>query len=123
MKYVVSGGATLSLPDGSKFELAQGIIDSDTLPKAVTGHWAFSAYAKPLDENDVKKEKAAKDLAAQVKALQSSVDDLKAQLDKAASESADKDKTIDDLKAQLDALTATTEPVDTKNAKKQQASD
>ena len=43
MKYVVSGGATLSFADGSKFELSQGIHDSSSFPKKAKDHWAFKA--------------------------------------------------------------------------------
>lgn len=136
MKYVVSGGATLSFSDGSKFELSQGIHDSSTFPKEVKDHWAFKAYARPIDEADLANEQSNEDLAASLVLLAEENNTLKAQL-------AEHEKNITtlgnentDLKAQLAAAQAPAggKPADStdktdntggdaKNAKKQQASD
>lgn len=126
MKFIVSAAATLSLSDGTKFELTKGIVDDSSFPDAVKSHWAFPSYAKPLDAADLAKEQAALDLQSQVKTLQASVDDLTAQLAAKTAESDGKDATIADLTAQLAALNSTadaTEQVETKNAKKQSSSD
>lgn len=136
MKYVVSGGATLSFADGSKFELSQGIHDSSSFPKEVKDHWAFKAYARPIDEADLANEQSNEDLSASLVLLAEENNTLKAQL-------AEHEKTITalwnentDLKAQLAAAQApaggksadSTDKTDNtggdaKNAKKQQASD
>ncbi|ENB7484336.1 hypothetical protein ABIM68_004146 [Enterobacter hormaechei] len=136
MKYVVSGGATLSFADGSKFELSQGIHDSSSFPKEVKDHWAFKAYALPIDEADLANEQSNEDLSASLVLLAEENNTLKAQL-------AEHEKTITalgnentDLKAQLAAAQApaggkpsdSTDKTDNtggdaKNAKKQQASD
>ncbi|ELJ8292966.1 hypothetical protein RS417_001633 [Enterobacter roggenkampii] len=136
MKYIISGGATLSFADGSKFELQQGIHDSSSFPKGVKDHWAFKAYARPLDESELAQEQASEDLAASLVLLAEENNTLKAQL-------AEHEKTITalgnentDLKAQLAAAQAPAggKPADSadktdntggdaKNAKKQQASD
>lgn len=126
MKFIVSADATLSLPDGTKFELTKGIVDDSSFPDAVKSHWAFPSYAKQLDAADLAKEQAALDLKSQVKTLQASVDDLTAQLSAKTAESDGKDATIADLTAQLAALNSTTdatEQVETKNDKKQSSSD
>ncbi|SQB09560.1 STY1053 family phage-associated protein [Citrobacter koseri] len=136
MKYVVSGGATLSFADGSKFELSQGIHDSSSFPKEVKDHWAFKSYARPIDEADLANEQSNEDLSASLVLLAEENNTLKAQL-------AEHEKTITalgnentDLKAQLAAAQAPAggKPADStdktdntggdaKNAKKQQASD
>ncbi|EMP0039490.1 hypothetical protein O2263_004269 [Escherichia coli] len=136
MKYVVSGGATLSFADGSKFELSQGIHDSSSFPKEVKEHWAFKAYARPIDEADLANEQSNEDLSASLVLLAEENNTLKAQL-------AEHEKTITalgnentDLKGQLAAAQAPAggKPADStdktdntggdaKNAKKQQASD
>ncbi|HDC4500287.1 TPA: hypothetical protein O8U02_002865 [Enterobacter kobei] len=136
MKYVVSGGATLSFADGSKFELSQGIHDSSSFPKEVKDHWAFKAYARPIDEADLANEQSNEDLSASLVLLAEENNTLKAQL-------AEHEKTITalgnentDLKAQLAAAQApaggksadSTDKTDNtggdaKNVKKQQASD
>lgn len=136
MKYVVSGGATLSFADGSKFELSQGIHDSSSFPKEVKDHWAFKAYARPIDEADLANAQSNEDLSASLVLLAEENNTLKAQL-------AEHEKTITalgnentDLKAQLAAALAPAggKPADStdktdntggdaKNAKKQQASD
>lgn len=136
MKYVVSGGATLSFADGSKFELSQGIHDSSSFPKEVKDHWAFKAYARPIDEADLANEQSNEDLSASLVLLAEENNTLKAQL-------AEHEKTITalgneniDLKARLAAAQAPAggKPADStdktdntggdaKNAKKQQASD
>ncbi|MFT2792978.1 STY1053 family phage-associated protein [Serratia sp. T13T92] len=92
MKYIVSGAASLSFADGTKFELVPGIHDG--FPDEVKNHWAFSSYAKLLDEKDFEKEQQHSDLTVRVGVLESEITNLKAQL-------ADKDNEITNLKAQL----------------------
>ncbi|RXA96946.1 hypothetical protein [Yersinia sp. 2105 StPb PI] len=97
MKYIVSGHSVLNLADGSNYTLIPGIHDgfSDEVKK----HWAFSAYAKPLDESDLAKEVENLDLVARVKLLDDEITSLKAQV-------AEKDDEITSLKAQVLSLTA-----------------
>ncbi|EOY6982299.1 hypothetical protein ACROTH_000744 [Yersinia enterocolitica] len=92
MKYIVSGHSVLNLADGSNYTLTPGIHDgfSDEVKK----HWAFSAYAKPLDESDLAKEVENLDLVARVKLLDDEITSLKAQV-------AEKDDEITSLKAQV----------------------
>ncbi|MGP2410155.1 STY1053 family phage-associated protein [Yersinia sp. 2553 StPb PI] len=122
MKYIVSGHSVLNLADGSNYTLTPGIHDgfSDEVKK----HWAFSAYAKPLDESDLAKEAENLDLVVRVKLLDDEITSLKAQV-------AEKDDEITSLKAQVLSLTvsestsgggdeATAEAVkESANAKKQ----
>lgn len=135
MKYVVSGGATLSFEDGTKFELSQGIHDGSAFPAEVKKHWAFKAYAKPLDESELANEQNAEDLAASLVLLAEENNNLKAQLVAHEKTITDQGNEITSLKAQLDAALAPTDDKaadttdktdntggDTKNAKKQQAS-
>ncbi|WP_320735102.1 STY1053 family phage-associated protein [Enterobacter ludwigii] len=134
MKYVVSGGATLSFADGSKFELSQGIHDSSSFPKEVKDHWAFKAYARALDESELVQEQASEDLAASLVLLADENNTLKAQLAVSDKTITEQGNEITDLKAQLaEALAATSVNADAtgntdgtggdaKNAKKQQAS-
>ncbi|MGU3521576.1 hypothetical protein ACLBW2_00515 [Enterobacteriaceae bacterium C23F] len=135
MKYVVSGGATLSFADGTKFELAQGIYDSSTFSKAVKDHWAFKAYAKPLDESEMAEVQSAEELAASLVLLADENNTLKAQLVANQQTITEQGNEITDLKARLDAVlkpaadkTAdNTDETDnagggSKNAKKQQTS-
>ncbi len=97
MKYIVLGHSVLSLADGSNFTLIPGIHDG--FPDDVKKHWAFSAYAKPLDESDLAKEVENSDLVVRVKALDDEITSLKAQV-------AEKDDEITSLKAQVLSLTA-----------------
>ncbi|KAB0554600.1 STY1053 family phage-associated protein [Pantoea stewartii] len=131
MKYVVSGGATLSFEDGTKFELSQGIHDGSTFPAEVKKHWAFKAYAKPLDESELANEQNAEDLAASLVLLAQENNTLKAQLVAHEKTITDQGNEITSLKTQL--VAAAGKPADTtdktdktggdaKDAKKQQAS-
>ena len=133
MKYVVSGSATLSFADGTKFDLAQGIYDSSSFPKTVKDHWAFKAYARPLDEADMAEAQSAEDLAASLVLLADENNTLKAQLVANQQTITEQGNEITDLKAQLVAALApaadktadTTDKTDntggdSKNAKKQQ---
>ncbi|HHA0037616.1 TPA: hypothetical protein ACOEXB_004391 [Yersinia enterocolitica] len=125
MKYIVSGHSVLSLADGSNFTLTPGIHDG--FPDDVKKHWAFSAYAKPIDESDLAKEVENSDLVARVKLLDDEITSLKAQV-------AEKDDEITSLKARVLSLTvseptsgdgdeATAEAVkESANAKKQSTS-
>lgn len=134
MKYVVSGGATLSFADGSKFELSQGIHDSSSFPKEVKDHWAFKAYARALDESELVQEQASEDLAASLVLLADENNTLKAQLAVSDKTITEQGNEITDLKAQLAAALAATSANadatgntdgtggDAKNAKKQQTS-
>lgn len=134
MKYVVSGGATLSFADGSKFELSQGIHDSSSFPKEVKDHWAFKAYARALDESELVQEQTSEDLAASLVLLADENNTLKAQLAVSDKTITEQGNEITDLKAQLAAALAATSGNadatgntdgtggDAKNAKKQQTS-
>ncbi len=132
MKYVVSGGATLSFEDGTKFELSQGIHDGSAFPAEVKKHWAFKAYAKPLDESELANEQDAEDLAASLVLLAEENNALKAQLVVHEKTITDQGNEITDLKAQLEAAKGdgkaaggtdkTEDGEGVKNAKKQQAS-
>lgn len=134
MKYIVSGGATLSFADGSKFELQQGIHDSSSFPKGVKDHWAFKAYARALDESELAQEQASEDLAANLVLLAEENNTLKAQLAVSDKTITEQGNEITDLKAQLAAALAATSANadatgntdgtggDAKNAKKQQTS-
>ncbi|MFJ5452952.1 hypothetical protein ACIPT4_07845 [Pectobacterium jejuense] len=116
MKYIVSGGATLSFPDGERFELVGGIHDSNSLPDHVRKHWAFKAYAKPLDESDLEKEKQTEDLSAQLAVLSEENESLKTQLaaqsqisEDLSAQLAGKDAELADLQGQLSAALAAAE--------------
>lgn len=135
MKYVVSGGATLSLEDGTKFELSRGIHDGSVFPTEVKKHWAFNAYAKPLDESELANEQNAEDLSASLVLLAQENNTLKVQVAAHEKTITDQVEEITSLKAQLavaqaaavDASTDTTDGTDNtggdaKSAKKQQAS-
>lgn len=115
MKYVVSGGATLSFADGSKFELSQGIHDSSSFPKEVKDHWAFKAYARPIDEADLANEQSNEDLSASLVLLAEENNTLKAQLAAAQAPVGGKPADSTDKTDNTGG--------DAKNAKKQQASD
>ncbi|HDL8134538.1 TPA: hypothetical protein U5D55_000237 [Yersinia enterocolitica] len=97
MKYIVSGHSVLNLADGSNYTLTPGIHDG--FPDDVKQHWAFSAYAKPLDESDLAKEVENLDLVARVKLLDEEITSLKALV-------AEKDDEITSLKALVASLTA-----------------
>ncbi|CNK98425.1 MULTISPECIES: STY1053 family phage-associated protein [Yersinia] len=84
MKYLVSHAAILRFPDNTQFELSPGI---HSFPREVIEHWAFSAHAKPVSDDDINVRTQAGDLAQQIETL-------KAQI-------AEKDKYITELKAQL----------------------
>lgn len=120
MKYIVSQGATLSLPDGTRFELTSGIHDSTDFPVQVTEHWAFPSYARPLDEADIQKEKDNRDMSAKVITLEAELTELKAVL-------TEKDGVIDGLNTELTELKAALAKQDKKqgagDGKKQSSSD
>lgn len=78
MKYIVAKGAKLSFPDGSHFDLLEGIHDSAEFSKQVTEHWAFSAYVKPLDESELQKEEESKNMGAKIQSLEEEITALKA---------------------------------------------
>lgn len=94
MKYLVSSAATLNLADGTTVNLVPGIHDGFT--DNVKSHWAFGAYARPLDKDDLANEQQTGDLVVRVSALENEIADLKGQLNS-------KDSEIADLKGQLAA--------------------
>lgn len=47
MKCIVHRSAVLHFPDGRRVELAPGVQDVED---DVTEHWAFSAYAEPIEK-------------------------------------------------------------------------
>jgi len=102
MKYVVSGGATLSFADGTKFELKEGIHDSDAFPDSAKEHWAFAAYVRPLDASDLAKEQQGKDQVKRIASLEAENSGLKAQLEDRDTTIAEMVNEIIDLKAQLE---------------------
>lgn len=117
MKYLVNSGATLSLGDGSKFEITKGVHSGADFPESVKSHWAFASYAKQIgDEEADKLEAANADLKAYVASLETANASLLAQI-------GEKDKEIADLKAAAakpeDKPANGEEKQETGNAKKQ----
>lgn len=121
MKYLVNSGATLSLADGSKFEITKGVHSGADFPESVKSHWAFASYAKQIDDAEADKLEAANaDLKAYVASLETVNASLLAQI-------GEKDKEIADLKAAAVAKSeekpaAGEEKQETGNAKKQSSS-
>ncbi|MCK0554468.1 ELKS/Rab6-interacting/CAST family protein [Pantoea ananatis] len=99
MKYIVASAATLSLAGGSTFTLEKGIHDSKSFSDDVKKHWAFSSYARPVDEADLDADSDSGDLAARITALEGEVSTLTAQI-------TEKDKTITSLEGEVSTLTA-----------------
>lgn len=127
MKYIVSGGATLSLTDGTRFELSPGIHDSSSFPDGVRQHWAFEAYAKPLDAAELAKEQEAENLASSLVLMAEENNTLKALVAEHEKTIADQETQIAALKEQQAAAGDATNKTDNagegvKSAKKQQAS-
>ncbi|HHT2290424.1 TPA: hypothetical protein ACTYOH_004999 [Klebsiella aerogenes] len=117
MKYLVNSGVTLSLDDGSKFEITKGVHSGADFPENVKSHWAFASYAKQIDDAEADKLEAANaDLKAYVASLETVNASLLAQI-------GEKDKEIADLKAAAakpeDKPVAGEEKQGTGNAKKQ----
>lgn len=79
MTFIVKNAATLRLADGGSFDLIPGMHDD--FPAAVKNHWAFAAYAEPVDttrgDADKKGAAAAKQ---QIKQLQGKLNDALEQL-------------------------------------------
>lgn len=128
MKYIVSGGATLSLTDGTRFELSPGIHDSSSFPDSVKQHWAFEAYSKPLDAAELAKEQEAENLASRLVLMAEENNTLKALVAEHEKTIADQEIQISALKEQLSGAGDATNKTDNaaegvKSAKKQQASD
>ncbi len=120
MKYLVNSGATLSLADGSKFEITKGVHSGADFPESVKSHWAFASYAKQIDDAEADKLEAANaDLKAYVASLETANASLLAQI-------GEKDKEIADLKAAAakpeEKPAAGEEKQETGNAKKQSSS-
>ncbi|HIH8961320.1 TPA: STY1053 family phage-associated protein [Klebsiella oxytoca] len=120
MKYLVNSGATLSLGDGSKFEITKGVHSGADFPESVKSHWAFASYAKQIDDAEADKLEAANaDLKAYVASLETANASLLAQI-------GEKDKEIADLKAAAakpeDKPVTGEEKQETGNAKKQSSS-
>lgn len=127
MKYVVSGGATLSLTDGTRFELSPGIHDSSSFPDGVKQHWAFEAYAKPLDAAELAKEQEAENLASSLVLMAEENNNLKALVAEHEKTIADQEAQIATLKEQQSAAGDAANKADNaaegvKSVKKQQAS-
>ncbi|QIE96401.1 hypothetical protein G5574_05240 [Pantoea stewartii] len=99
MKYIVASAATLSLAGGSTFTLEKGIHDSKSFSDDVKKHWAFSSYARPVDEADLDADSDSGDLAARITALEGEVSTLTAQI-------TEKDKTIASLEGEVSTLNA-----------------
>ena len=99
MKYIVASAATLSLAGGSTFTLEKGIHDSKSFSDEVKKHWAFSSYARPVDDADLDADSDSGDLAARISALEGEVSTLTAQI-------TEKDKTIVNLEGEVSTLTA-----------------
>lgn len=99
MKYIVASAATLSLAGGSTFTLEKGIHDSKSFSDDVKKHWAFSSYARPVDDADLDADSDSGDLAARITALEDEVSTLTAQI-------TEKDKTITSLEGEVSTLTA-----------------
>lgn len=115
MKYIVAKGAKLSFPDGTHFELFEGIHDSAEFSKQVTEHWAFSAYAKPLDESELQKEEESKSMGVKITLLEEEITALKVTLK-------EKDDLIANQSDEIIALKAASS-TETKSDKKQGAAD
>lgn len=99
MKYIVASAATLSLAGGSTFTLEKGVHDSKSFSDDVKKHWAFSSYARPVDEADLDADSDSGDIAARITALEGEVSTLTAQI-------TEKDKTIASLEGEVSTLTA-----------------
>ncbi|SAQ44422.1 STY1053 family phage-associated protein [Klebsiella oxytoca] len=113
MKYLVTAAATLSLADGSKFEITKGIHSGADFPDGVKSHWAFEAYAKQIDDAEAEQLEAANaDLKSYVSTLESANAELLKQI-------ADKDKEIADLKASAENSVTDDGKQEAGNAKKQ----
>ncbi|EOZ9095205.1 TPA: hypothetical protein R1B15_000758 [Klebsiella aerogenes] len=117
MKYLVNSGVTLSLADGSKFEITKGVHSGADFPESVKSHWAFASYAKQIDDAEADKLEAANaDLKAYVASLETANASLLAQI-------GEKDKEIAALKAAAakpdEKPAAGEEKQETGNAKKQ----
>lgn len=114
MKYIAAAAATLSLADGTKFDISPGIHDSNDFPDNVKKHWAFPSYVQPVDEAELENEKKGSDLEAKNQALTSEIETLKSQL-------AERDSTIETLTSEIETLKApTTDNAESgENAKKQ----
>ncbi|ELO0970673.1 STY1053 family phage-associated protein [Raoultella ornithinolytica] len=113
MKYLVTAAATLSLADGSKFEITKGVHSGSDFPDSVKSHWAFDAYAKQIDDAEAEQLEAANaDLKVYVASLESANAALLTQI-------ADKDKEIAELKAAAENPVTDDEKQETNNVKKQ----
>lgn len=113
MKYLVTAAATLSLADGSKFEITKGVHSGADFPDSVKSHWAFEAYAKQIDDAEAEQLEAANaDMKAYIASLESANAELLNQI-------AEKDKEIADLKAAAETPVTDDEKQEAGNAKKQ----
>ncbi|MEQ1966241.1 hypothetical protein ABLA30_04155 [Xenorhabdus nematophila] len=56
-RYMITGNATLSFPDGQDVQLSPGIHPFEDV---VTQHWAFNHYATPLDDSEQRDDKKGK---------------------------------------------------------------
>lgn len=106
MTFIVKTAATLRLADGGSFNLTPGMHDD--FPVAVKKHWAFSAYAEPVDttsqgDTDKKGATAAK---KQIKQLQEALNKAQEHLEMGRDLLHAKDGTIAELMGEIDTLKA-----------------
>ncbi|MCC8384962.1 hypothetical protein GPY51_21415 [Photorhabdus laumondii subsp. laumondii] len=88
MKYLVSKKAILNFADGTQTELQPGI---SSFPDEVIKHWAFSAHAQPIDENELEQkdlngssaflEDVIEKLVAENEDLKSQIEEMKVQIE------------------------------------------
>ncbi|MTC35803.1 hypothetical protein GKR67_14415 [Providencia alcalifaciens] len=123
MKYIVAKGAKLSFPDGSHFDLLEGIHDSAEFSKQVTEHWAFAAYAKPLDESELQKEEENKNMGVKIQSLEEEITALKAALKEKDDLIASQSDEISTLKAASSAETKSDKKQGAGDGKKQSSAD
>ncbi|WP_445494411.1 STY1053 family phage-associated protein [Photorhabdus sp. SF281] len=102
MKYLVSKKAILSFADGTQIELQPGI---SSFPDEVINHWAFSAHAQPIDENELK-QKDLNDSSAfleeVIEKLVTENEDLKSQIAVKDVTISEMHKVLEEMKAQVD---------------------
>ncbi|WP_074525088.1 MULTISPECIES: STY1053 family phage-associated protein [Photorhabdus] len=101
MKYLVSKKAILNFADGAQVELQPGI---NSFPDEVIKHWAFSAHAQPIDENELKQEdltSASVSLEAEIEKLVAENEDLKSQIEVKDVTISELNKVLEEMKTQI----------------------
>ncbi|WP_214085839.1 STY1053 family phage-associated protein [Photorhabdus heterorhabditis] len=99
MKYLVSKKAILNFADGTQIELQPGI---SSFHDEVIKHWAFSAHAQPIDENELKQ----KDVNSSSAFLEEVIEKLVAENEDLKSQIEAKDVTISELNNALEEMKA-----------------